>query len=185
MATNTSSRLCSEVARLNGEIDRLHQYSQRNCLVVSGIPVRKNETTEDLRKEFEKKVIQDLDITSEEYDFEYDKIHRVGKIDGNEQNVIVRFRSHQFPAELYYNRKRIKNKRIKLKPSLTETRTELLRTLIDKTTDNKKVTFCYADFNGNIKIRLKEKHKEKSVYQIENMDKFTELMNDMTSSNEQ
>ena len=185
MATNISSRLCSEVARLNGEIDRLHQYSQRNCLVVSGIPVRKNETTEDLRKEFEKKVIQDLDITSEEYDFEYDKIHRVGKIDGNEQNVIVRFRSHQFPAELYYNRKRIKNKRIKLKPSLTETRTELLRTLIDKTTDNKKVNFCYADFNGNIKIRLKEKQKEKSIYQIENMDKFTELMNDMTSSNEQ
>ena len=32
---------------------------------------------------------------------------------------------------------------------------------------------------------VKEKHKEKSVYQIENMDKFIELMNDMTSSNEQ
>ena len=111
-------------------------------------------------------MIQDLDITSEEYDFEYDKIHRVGKIDGNEQNVIVRFRSHQFPAELYYNRKRIKNKRIKLKPSLTETRTKLLRTLIDKTTDNEKINFCYTDFNGNIKIRLKEKHKEKQCIKL-------------------
>ena len=100
MATNTSS----EVARLNGEIDRLHQYSRRSCLIVSGIPVRKNETTGDLRKEFEKKVIKDLDITSEEYDFEYDKIHRMGKIDGNEQNVRLRFRPHEFPAELYYNR---------------------------------------------------------------------------------
>ena len=47
-------------------------------------------------------MIQDLDITSEEYDFEYDKINRVGKIDGNEQNAIVCFCSHQFPAELYY-----------------------------------------------------------------------------------
>ena len=150
-------------------------------MIISGIPVRKNEATEDLRKEFEKKVLQDLDITSEEYDFEYDQIHRVGKINGNVQNVIVRFCSHQFLVELYYNRKRIKNKRIKLKPSLTETRTKLLRTLIDKTTDNEKINFCYADFNGNMTIRLKEKHKEKSVYQIENMDKFTELMSDMTS----
>ena len=154
-------------------------------MTVSGIPVRKNETTDNLRKEFVKKVILDLDITSQEYDFEYDKINRVGKIDGNEQNVIVRFRSHQFPSELYYNRKRIKSKRIKLKPSLTETGTKLLRTLIDKTTDNEKINFCYADFNGNIKIRLKEKHKGKLVYQIENMDKFIELMNGMTSSNEQ
>ena len=185
MVTNTSSRLFSKVARLNREIDQLHQYSQRNYLIVSGIPVRKNKTTDDLRKEFEKKLIQDLDITSEEYDFEYDKIHRVGRIDGNEQNVIVHFRSHQFPTELFCNRKRIKNKRIKLKLSLTETRTKLLQTLIDKTTDNEKINFCYTDFNRNIKIRLKEKHKEKSVYQIENMDKFIELMNDMTSSNEQ
>ena len=83
--------------------------------------------------------------------------------------------------EQYYNRKGIKKKKNKLKPSLIETRTKLLRTLIDKTTDNKKINFCYADFNGNIEIRLKEKHKEKPVYQIENMDKFTELMNDMTS----
>ena len=97
----------------------------------------------------------------------------------------MRFRSHQFPAELCYNRKRIKNKRIKLKPSLTETRTKLLQTLIDKNTDNEKINLCYADFNGNIKICLKEKHKERSGYQIENRDKFIELMNNMTSSNEQ
>ena len=133
-----------------------------NILVSS---LEKNETTDDLPKEFEKKVIQDLDIPIEEYDFEYDKIHihKVGKTDGNEQNVILRFQSHQFPAELYYNRKRMKNKKIKLKPSLTETRTKLLRTLTDKTTDNEKINFCHADFNGNIKIRLKEKYKEKSV----------------------
>ena len=111
-------------------------------------------------------MIQDLDITSEEYDFEYDMIHRVGKIDGNEQNIIVCLRSHQFLAELYYNRKRIKNKRIKLKPSLTETRTKLLWTLIDKTTDNEKINFCYTDFNGNIKICLKEKHKEKQCFKL-------------------
>ena len=70
VAANTSSRLCIKVARLNEEIDRLYRYSRRNCLIVSGIPVRTNETTDDLRKEFEKKVIQDLDITSEEYYFE-------------------------------------------------------------------------------------------------------------------
>ena len=95
-------------------------------MIVSGIPVRKNKTTNNLQKEFEKQVIRDLVITSEEYDFEYDKIHRVGKINGNEQNITVCVSAH---------------------------------------------------------INLKEKHKEKSVYQIENMDKFIELMIDMTSSN--
>ena len=50
VATNASSRLCSEVARLNAETDRLHQYSRRNYLIVSGIPVRKNKTTDKLRK---------------------------------------------------------------------------------------------------------------------------------------
>ena len=63
-------------------------------MIVSGIPVRKNKTTDNLQKEFEKQVIRDLDITSEEYDFEYDKIHRVGKINGNEQNIIVCISAH-------------------------------------------------------------------------------------------
>ena len=87
-------------------------------------------------------MIQDLDITIEEYDFEYDKIHRVGKTDGNEQNVIVCFHSHQFPAELYYNRKRIKNKKIKLKRSLTETRTKPCKHLLTKPLITKKSAFA-------------------------------------------
>ena len=44
--------------------------------------------------------------SKEEFDFEYDKIHRHGKVNGTTQNVIVRFRSHQYPSDLYYARKK-------------------------------------------------------------------------------
>ena len=40
--------------------------------------------------------------SKEEFDFEYDKIHRHGKVNGIKQNVIVRFRSNQYPSDLYY-----------------------------------------------------------------------------------
>ena len=65
--------------------------------------------------------------SKEEFDFEYDKIHRHGKVNGTKQNVIVRFRSHQYPSDLYYARKKIKNRNIRLRPSLTKKSTEPLR----------------------------------------------------------
>ena len=53
-------------------------------------------------------------------------IHRHGKVNGTKQNVIAGFRSHQYPSDLYYSRKKNKNRNIRLKPSLTKKRTELL-----------------------------------------------------------
>ena len=60
--------------------------------------------------------------SKEELDFEYNKIHRHGKVNGTKQNVIVRFRSHQYPSDLYYAREKIRNRNIRLKPSLTNKR---------------------------------------------------------------
>ena len=92
--------------------------------------------------------------SKEEFDFEYDKIHRHGKVNGTTQNVIVRFRSHQYPSDLYYARKKIKNRNIRLKLSLTKKRTELLRNATERMEgDNiQGMQFVYTDFNGNIKV---------------------------------
>ena len=100
---------------------------------------------EDLERSFEKNVIKDMGENSkEEYDFEYDKIHRHGKVNGTKQNVIVRFRSHQYPSDLYCARKKIKNCNIRLKPSLTKKRTELLRNATERIEDDN--TKAYSSF---------------------------------------
>ena len=35
--------------KLSAEVDNLHQYSRRNCLIVSGIPIKHGESTVDLK----------------------------------------------------------------------------------------------------------------------------------------
>ena len=106
---NTSDKLPEELDKRSAKLDQLHQSSCRNCIIVSGIPVKKNETCEDLKRSFEKNIIKDMGENSkEEFDFKYGKIHRHGKVNGTKQNVIVRFRLHQYPSDLYYARKKLK-----------------------------------------------------------------------------
>ena len=69
-------------------------------------------------------------------DFEYDKTHRHGQVNGTKQNVIAKFRSHQYSSDLYYARKKNKNRNIRSKPSLTKKRTELLRNATERIEDN-------------------------------------------------
>ena len=112
------------------------------------MPVKKIETCEDLKRFFEKKVMKDMGENSkEEFDFEYDKIHSHGKVNGTKQNVIVRFRSHQYPSDLYYARKKINKRNIRLKPSLTKKKTELLRNATERIEDDntKGIQFVYAE----------------------------------------
>ena len=70
--------------------------------------------------------------SKEEFDFEYYKIQRHGKVNGTKQNLIVRFRSHQYPSDLYYAGKKIKNRNVRLKPSLTKKRPEVLRNVTER-----------------------------------------------------
>ena len=65
-------------------------------------------------------MLKDVGVSKEFFEYEFDKAHGIGAADGDKQNVIVRFRFHQFASELYYSRKKIKNKKIGLKPSLTK-----------------------------------------------------------------
>ena len=53
VSQNTSDKLSEELDKQSVELDQLHQYSQRNCIIVSGIPVKRNETCEDLKRSFE------------------------------------------------------------------------------------------------------------------------------------
>ena len=123
VSQNTSDKLSEGLDKQSAELQQLHQYSRWNCIIVSGIPVKKNETCKDLKRSFEKNVIKDNDN----------------------------------PSDLYYTRKKIKNCNIRLKPLLTKKRTELLHNATERIEDDNTqgTQFVYADFNGNIKVRLR------------------------------
>ena len=63
--------------------------------------------------------------------------------------------------------KKNKNRNIRLKPSLTKKRTELLRNATERIENGNTqgMQFLYADFNGNIKIRLK-KFTERDMFTL-------------------
>ena len=83
---------------LHEKIDNLQQYSGRNCLVLDGLPVIANESVSDLKVKVKETVVNDLKIDSTEFDNEFDKTLRIGPVSDNGQNqkVIVRFKSHSF-----------------------------------------------------------------------------------------
>ena len=122
--------------------------------------------------------------SKEEFDFEYDKIHRHGKVNDTKQNVIVRFRSHQYPSDLYYAQKKNKNHNIRLKQSLTKKRTELLRNATERIEDDNTqgIQFVYTDFNGKIKIRLNEIYRERYVHTINIMKHLEEIITEISNS---
>ena len=60
VSQNTSNKLSEELDKQSAELDQVHQYSQWNCIIVSGFAVKINETCEDLKRSFEKNLIKDL-----------------------------------------------------------------------------------------------------------------------------
>ena len=92
---------------LHEKIDNLQQYSRRNCLVLDDLPVIANESVSDLKVKVKETVVNDLKIDSTEFDNEFDQTHRIGPVSDNGQNqkVIVRFKSHSFRLKIYRVRK--------------------------------------------------------------------------------
>ena len=87
--------------KLSVELDNLHQYSQHNCLIVSGIPIKQGESSANSKLSIEKNMLKDFGVSKEFFDYEFDKTHRIGAANGNKQGIIACFRSHQFPSQLY------------------------------------------------------------------------------------
>ena len=79
--------------------------------------------------------------------------------------------------------KKIKNRNIRLKPLLTKKRMELLHNTTERIKDNTQgIQFIYADFNGNIKIRLNEIYRERYVHTINSIEHLEEIINEISSS---
>ena len=153
---------------LQQQLTELQQYTRRYSVVISGIKKDKNEKTE----------VENLIQKAESSVNDIDKFHRVGPIkDNNEQDIIVRFKSHTAKEQFYFKRKTLSNT-IRVKPSLTSGRRKLLEEAKEHLTDTNYADdmrffpeFVYADVHGNLKVAFKLKNDEnKKVFR-----KFTTM----------
>ena len=109
------------------ELDDLHQYQRRSCLVIDGINPQENETTEEINQKVKNVLTKNLNLPEDEVEQELDKYHCLGPATAGKQSTILRFRSHGFKEKVYHRRKTIKGKKIKVKMSLTRHRTKTIK----------------------------------------------------------
>ena len=115
-------------------------------------------------------------ISKKEISNKIDKFHRTGKTNkNNTQNTMVKFKSHSFKEKIYFKRKAVKD--VKIKPTLTKHRIELLKNTNTLITDNPGTNFLftYADVHGNLKIRLKNARNGREVVRFDNEKDFNQL----------
>ena len=172
---------------LSQELDDLHQYQRRSCLVIDGINPQENETTEEINQKVKNVLTKNLNLPEDEVERELDKCHCLGPARAGKQSTILRFRSHGFKEKVYHKRKTIKGKKIKVKLSLTRHRTKTIKYAHRITENNNNVKFVFADMNGNLKMRLNDKIENKYVHEfksIQDLHKLFDRLNwDIPQSN--
>ena len=147
--------------------------------MVRGIPVENRETVEQVKKKV-KDIIKDGLEMPEAVD-EIDKAHRVGPRDGNRQSVIVRFKSHSTRYAVFDNKKK-SPRGIKLNPSLTHTRSKLLRKISDDIEECKSFNdseppfeFSMANKHGDILVKSQDRLLGKLFHEVTCYEDYQEL----------
>ena len=154
------------VEALRGEVNRLQQFTRRYCVAVTGIDKQKGENPETLREKV-LDLVKDVKSTTNEQDI--DKFHRNGPITNvNEQEIIIRFKSHAAKEAFYRARKDLPpaRKEVRIKPSLSQNQKNLLRdaqSFIEQPdimdNDVNPVEFVFANLHGEIQMKLKHKFR--------------------------
>ena len=119
-----------------------------------------------------------MGISKEEITKNIDKLHRIGKTDkNNTTDTIIKYKIHSFKERIYFKKKSITRSDIKIKPSITKHRIELLKDANTFITDNPGTNFyfAYAGVHGNLKIRLKDARNGRDVVSFANEKDFNNL----------
>ena len=148
------NEICKQNLLLQEKSEYSEQYSRRRCLRFEGIPVAKDERSEEVYHKIEH-ILSENDITIPENVL--DRAHRIGPVikdeSGHEtQTVIVRFSTFKH-RKVYKARKSIKDN-VRIRLDLTKYRYKLLRHSSDLVKNNENVKFVYADINCRLKTRM-------------------------------
>ena len=140
------------------------QFSRRMCLRIDGIDLKSDENEnssscmEKVPKVFEEMGVQVTAVS-------IDRAHRIGKrfpatdekgrkIDGQDhQQMIVKFNNWGSRMMCYNNRKKLKNKRVKI--DLTKRRLTFLNQARAETSGKPIIDFVFVDVNCRLQLRTK------------------------------
>ena len=132
-------------------LEDAEQYSRRACLRIYGIPLPNSfESADDCLSKVED-VFKEIGV--EVPDGVVDRVHRIGKKEGNNQAMIIKFTSWKHRTAVYKARKKSKDKRIQL--DLTSQRARLLKSAKEKAKDYAGVDFALVDINCRVGIKTK------------------------------
>ena len=164
---------------LHEQIDNQEQYSRRKCLIFEGIKVDQKEKDSDLEKRILSVIQKELKLNIEPEDI--DKAHRIGPVEGDEQNIIIKFTKDSTASHIYQSRGKLKDSRanhkgVKIRTSLTKRRQNLLKYAREQAEDYEIIHFVFADVNGNLKLRLKEKVRNRMVFSFNNKTELAEII---------
>ena len=177
---------------LEQKTDNLEAYSRRPCTILSGIQKLKKESQGNIKTS----VLENLQKTGlplEETGRNIDKPHRVGRFDHETQTqptaIIVKFRTHSFKEKIYHQRKKLA-KGIKISPSLTKRRSDILQQVQhiikeessdDSPNEEGIVKFALADVHGTLKIVLTKSYKNRHVFAFDSVLEYFQIINKVST----
>ena len=144
--------------------------------MLSRIQKPKEETQENIKISVLEN-LQKTGLPKEEIERNIDKLHRVGRFDHETQTqpIIVKFKTHGFKEKIYHQRKKLA-KGIKISPSLTKRRSDILQQVQhiikeESSEDSPNgeegiVKFAFADVHGTLKIVLSKPYKNRHVFAL-------------------
>lgn len=116
------------------------QYSRKDSIRISGLPIERGE---DCQARAIKVIKDKLNVTIEETEIEVS--HRVGKREGDKQDILVKFKHRESKNKVVSVRKKLKNTGVTVKEDLTQENMKLLNRL----DQDKDIENCWA-YNGKV-----------------------------------
>ena len=111
------------------------------------------------------------------------KAHCIGPAQDDKQNIIVKFTKDSAASHIYHSHGKLKDsvsksnqKGVNIRTSLTKHRQNLLKYAREQTEDYKIIHFVFADINGNLNLRLKEKVRNRMVFSFNNKTELAEIL---------
>ena len=151
--------------------------------------VRNSETKERVVREYQN--ISSWKCPLDERETSIEKLHRVGRFDQETQTqpIIVKFRTHSFKEKIYHQQKKLA-KGIKISPSLTKRRSDILQQVQhiikeessdDSPNEEGIVKFALADVHGTLKIVLTKSYKNRHVFAFDSVLEYFQIVNKVST----
>ena len=159
------NELESQNHQLRSELEELETYGRRLCLRIDGVPVKNNETSDQVLTKVES-LCKDAEVDIPECII--DRHHRIGKpyydkVTKNQvKSIIVRFATFRHRTLFYRAKNKMEN--VKVKIDLTKARYNLLKQANEYVKNMTDVKFCYADVNCRLKVKWVNESRQDNFF---------------------